>query len=158
MVPAYQAQLTGMQFLLQDINELGTRIDEHYYKNLFLLVSQLDREATAYEIAARQEEKLLALGPVYMRLNDELLDTTVSRTLSIMVNRSKPYWEGLLNGDPLLPPPPSSLSDLTQRRSFSLESIYPRIGSWPHGRFRGLDFSRAGCIKPGRGVAAAAGG
>ena len=109
MQPAYQTNLTGMQFLLQDIGELGDRIDEHYYKNLFMLVSQLDREATAFEIAQRQEEKLLGLGPVYMRLNDELLDPTVNRTVEIMVKRSKPYWEGLLNGDPLLPPPPPEL-------------------------------------------------
>jgi len=109
MVPAYQTSLAGMQFLLEDIEKVGQRIDDAFYKNLFLMVSQLDREATAYEIAARQEEKLLALGPVYMRLNDELLDTTVNRTLEMMIEQSRPYWEGRLNGDPLLPPPPPEL-------------------------------------------------
>lgn len=109
IVPNYQTDLRGMQYLLEDIRDVEQRIDTAFYKDLFLLVTQLDREATAYEIAARKEEKLLALGPVYLRLNDELLDVVVNRTLQIMLKQSVPYWEGKLNGSPLLPPPPPEL-------------------------------------------------
>lgn len=105
----YQTQLGGMQYLLEDIREVQGRIDSAFYKDLFLLVSSLDREATATEIMARQEEKLLALGPAYLRLNDEALDPIVGRYTQIVTDKSRPYWEGRLNGSPIIPPPPPEL-------------------------------------------------
>jgi hypothetical protein len=111
ITPTYQTQLSGMQYLLQDIQEVQGRINSCFFKDLFLLIANDERSnITATEIAARQEEKLLALGPVYLRANDELLDPMVSRTFEIMVDRSRPYWEGKLNGAPIIPPPPPELA------------------------------------------------
>ena len=112
ITPNYQTQLSGMQYLLQDLDETRRRIDSALYKDLFLMVSQAaPNDKTAYEIAALQEEKLLGLGPVYLRVNDEVLDNLTSRTMQIMIDRSKPYWEGKLNGTPIIPPPPPELQN-----------------------------------------------
>ena len=116
IAPIYQPSLPGMQYLLEDIAAISMRIDKAFYKDLFLMFADMTgTNRTATEIAARQEEKLLALGPVYMRQNDELLDPLVNRTFQIMVDQSLPYWGGMLNGDPMLPPPPPELvnADLT---------------------------------------------
>lgn len=65
--------------LMLDIRETEGRISEIFFADLFLMLSQTDRrEITAREIAERHEEKLLALGPVLERLNDELLDDLVT--------------------------------------------------------------------------------
>lgn len=111
ITPTYQTQLSGMQYLLQDIQETQGRINTAFYRDLFLMLanSAQDSKRTAYEVARLEEEKLLALGPVYMRLNDELLDPLTERTMQIMVDRSRPYWEGKLNGNPIIPPPPPEL-------------------------------------------------
>lgn len=106
----YQTDLRGMQYLIEDIREIKQRVEEAFFKPLFLMISEIQRSGTtATEIAARQEEKLLALGPVYLRLNDELLDPLIDRTFSVMMRKSAPYWEGKLAGSPLLPTPPPEL-------------------------------------------------
>jgi len=81
-----------------DITETQTRINAAYYKDLFLMMALTDRrEITAREIAERQEEKMLMLGPVLERLNDELLDPLIDRTFAIMLRRG------------MIPPPPDEL-------------------------------------------------
>jgi hypothetical protein len=55
---------------------------------------------TAREIQERHEEKLLMLGPVLERLNDELLDPLIDRTFGIMLRRG------------LIPPPPEELQGM----------------------------------------------
>ena len=82
--------------LMLDIRETESRINEIFFADLFLMLSQTDRrEITAREIAERHEEKLLALGPVLERLNDELLDDLVTMQFERM------YEGGLL---PKAPP------------------------------------------------------
>ena len=111
IAPAYQTNLQGLQFLTADIQEIHQRIDSIFYKDLFLMIANDERSGvTATEIAARQEEKLLALGPVYLRINDELLDAILERTIDILTQKSIPYWTGMINGDPPLPAPPPELA------------------------------------------------
>ncbi len=61
--------------------QVRRRIKDTYFEPLFLMFSSDDRNerATATEIAARQEEKLIALGPVLEHVdvdqNDPLIDT-----------------------------------------------------------------------------------
>ena len=50
------------------------------------------RQITAREIEERHEEKLLMLGPVLERLNDELLRPLIDRTFNIMVRLSQGAW------------------------------------------------------------------
>ena len=61
------------------------------------------QRATATEIEARHEEKLLALGPVLERLNQELLNPAIDRIFAIMVRRD------------MLPPPPEEMQGLALR-------------------------------------------
>ena len=95
MRPAYQIVNFGFNELLMDIQATQRSIDDVFFKDLFLMISQIERTGvTATEIAARKEEKLMALGPVYMRLNDEMLDQLVESTINRL------FEEGML------PPPP----------------------------------------------------
>lgn len=74
------------------------RIDEAFHKNLFLIVSNLDRgNVTAEEIRALQNEKLQEIGPVVDRLNQDLLDPLVEQTFDIMLAQGR------------IPPPPPEL-------------------------------------------------
>lgn len=52
-----------------------SRIERGWYADLFLMLSNMEeRDRTAYEIAERKEEKLLALGPVLEQENHDVLD------------------------------------------------------------------------------------
>lgn len=74
------------------------RIKRAFYEDLFLMMSGSDRrQITATEVAEKQEEKLLMIGPVLNRLHYELLDPLIDRTFSILQNAQ------------VLPPPPPEL-------------------------------------------------
>jgi hypothetical protein len=67
--------LAGMSVVIQDTR---AQIKKAFYEDLFLMLSNLTRrEMTATEVDVRQEEKLLALGPVLEQLNQDLLDPTI---------------------------------------------------------------------------------
>ena len=93
--------------------------DSAFFVDLFLMISQLDGERTAYEIATRKEEKMLMLGPVLERQNDDLLDPCVDQVFHLMVEQSLPRWMGLLPGSPLLPPPPKEMGGLDLRVEYT---------------------------------------
>lgn len=59
-----------------DIQDLEKRISQTYYVPLFMMIDQMEgiQPRNEREIAERHEEKLLALGPVLERSNDEFLD------------------------------------------------------------------------------------
>jgi hypothetical protein len=84
--PLHQVPLEGLQYLLQDMGETRERIRQAMYADLWLMLSQSDlrQPITAEEVRARQEEKLIALGPVLERTNDELLDPMVDRVFAMM--------------------------------------------------------------------------
>lgn len=95
--PVYEVQprIAEMQ---QDIAEIQSRIRTVFFNDLFMMISQLQTVRTATEIDARREEKLVMLGPVLERFQNEDLDPTIERTYNIM-NRAG-----------LLPPPPMSIA------------------------------------------------
>lgn len=73
----FQVQL-DVQHLLLDIQDVRDRINSSFYSDLFLMMANDTRSGiTATEVAERQEEKLLMLGPVLERLNNELLSPLV---------------------------------------------------------------------------------
>lgn len=77
---AFEVQL-DMQYLLEDIRDVRGRIDSAFYADMFLMLSQTDKtNMTATEVAERNEEKLLMIGPVLERLHNELLEPLVSFT------------------------------------------------------------------------------
>ncbi len=88
------------------------RIRRAFHADLFLMISGMDQQAqpvTAAEINARREEKMLMLGPVLERLNDEGFDPLIKITFSIMLNRSMPLWGTERESEALIPPPPQEI-------------------------------------------------
>jgi len=67
--------------LREDMAELRARINENFFVDMFLMMAQSDRRnMTATEVAERHEEKLIMLGPVYERLQNELYEPLVEFT------------------------------------------------------------------------------
>lgn len=98
--PAYEIR-PDINALMVDIQAMEKRIESAFYSDLFLLTAMSDRrDVTATEIAERHEEKLMALGPILERLNDELFDPMLDRTMSIMFRAGE------------LPPAPPELQGL----------------------------------------------
>jgi len=92
----------NLRDLTFDIQQVQYRIQRAFYEDLFLMLARSDDQRgaqppTAREIDERHEEKLLALGPVLERTNDELLDPIVDRVYSLM------------DAAGLFPPPPPEL-------------------------------------------------
>lgn len=66
------------------------RIQDIFYANLWLMMSQTDRrQITATEVDERREEKMLQLGPVLERLQDELLKPMIDRVFGILLRRGE---------------------------------------------------------------------
>lgn len=75
-----------LDFLLNDIQDVRQRINSTFFSDLFLmLANSSDVRMTATEVAMRQEEKMLMLGPVLERLDNELLYPLIDSTFSYMV-------------------------------------------------------------------------
>lgn len=68
------------------------------YNDLFKLILEGRSKVTASEIAAREEEKLVLIGPVLERLHDELFIPLIDRTFALM------------RGLDMLPPCPPELA------------------------------------------------
>lgn len=110
--PVYEIK-PDMQWQSQSIKDIQERIDSAMYADLFLMLANSDRrQITAREIDERHEEKLLQLGPVLERMNDELLDPLIDRVFAIMLRKSAPFWSGMVDGTPTLPPPPDELKGM----------------------------------------------
>ncbi len=92
-----------------EVNNLEQRISRAWYEDLFLMLANSDRrQITATEIAEKQEEKLLMLGPVLERLQDELLKPLIDITFDKLQGGGSIVGP---DGQPLsiLPPPPPEL-------------------------------------------------
>lgn len=84
--PLYQVQ-APLQEMTADIREVQGRIRETMHNNLFQMISQIDTVRSATEIDARREEKLVLLGSVLERFENEALDPAIARIFSIMERR-----------------------------------------------------------------------
>lgn len=95
--PAYQIA-PDMEHIQQNIDMTAQSIDEEFFKPLFLMISQSDNERkTAYEVSKRYEEKLLLLGPVIERQEDEALEPLIVRSFNIALRAG------------VIPPPPPEI-------------------------------------------------
>ena len=95
--PVYQVR-PDIPGQLQAIAESRQMIQRFFYADLFLMLASNDtRDMTAREVAERHEEKMLMLGPVLERLENELLDPLIERVFAIMDRMG------------LIPPPPEDL-------------------------------------------------
>lgn len=92
-----------LNYLIEDIRETKDRISRAFYEDLFLMLARSDRrEITAREIEERHEEKLIMLGPVLERLEDELLDPLIDRVFAVCLRLG------------IIPPPPDELQQVGQ--------------------------------------------
>lgn len=108
--PAFEVNPRLAEFNIKT-EEARQRINRAFYADLFLMFAgdmRADR-ATATEITERSQEKLLALGPVLERLQNELLEPLIDRTFNIMVRHSMAAWEGRSDRG-ILPPPPKEIA------------------------------------------------
>ena len=104
ITPTYQVQ-ANLQALDAYLQQIRQQIGEHFYKDLFLLLTQSDKRMTATEVYERNAEKLLMLGPTLERLRSELFQPLIQRVLGIMKRYGK-----------ILPTPP-----LLQGREWEIE-------------------------------------
>jgi hypothetical protein len=94
--------------LRDDIAEAREAIRGHFFEDLFLMLANDTRSGiTATEVAERHEEKLLMLGPVLERLQNELFDPLIDFTFDQLVKGGA------------LPTPPQEL----QSRTLDVEYI-----------------------------------
>ena len=94
--PAFQVE-PRISEMTEDIKEVQGRINSVFFVDLFLMISNLDTVRTATEIDARREEKLIQLGPVIERFENEVLDPIIERVFNIMLRKG------------LLPPAPAEI-------------------------------------------------
>ena len=87
--PAYQVEfdIAGVTNAIQDCRN---RISDALYKSLFLMHADTDRrQITAEEIRAKQQEKMLVLGPVALRIETEMLGPSIERAFMIALRAGK---------------------------------------------------------------------
>lgn len=95
--PAYQVN-ANLESFLELIESLKTSINKDFFVDLFLMMINFDKSnMTATEVAERQQEKILMMGPVLEKLQKEMLDPFVKRIYGIMERNF------------LLPPPPEEM-------------------------------------------------
>ncbi|MGC0818500.1 portal protein [Pantoea agglomerans] len=90
--------------LLNDIQDTRDIIRSSYFVDLFLMLQNINTRSMPVEaVNELREEKLLMLGPVLERLNDEFLDPLIDRAFAIMQRKG------------MLPPAPEVLQGTALR-------------------------------------------
>ncbi|WP_297048177.1 portal protein [uncultured Desulfovibrio sp.] len=107
------------------------------YNDLFKLVLEGRSQVTASEIAAREEEKLVLIGPVLERLHDELFLPLIDRTFELMRELD------------MLPPTPPELAGRRLRVEFVslLAQAQKLVGTGAADRYMALA-GRAAAVWP----------
>ncbi len=82
----------------EDIQEVQRRVRDVFFNPLFQMFTPDQTVQTATWVDAAREEKLVLLGPVIERTENEGLDEIIERTFSIMTRRG------------LFPPPPEEIA------------------------------------------------
>jgi len=100
------------QGMMDDLARLQKKINEAYYTDFFLILSQnMEKQKTATEVAGIQGEKAALMSAFYGRLSAEFLEPVLEDLFSLE----------LLSGR--IPRPPDSL--LMQQRNLRLDMISP---------------------------------
>lgn len=95
--PTYQVPDALNSFIEMNAH-LKENIDKFFFVNLFLMLINVDtKNMTATEVAERQQEKIMMMGPILHRLQEELLDPLIDIIFGVMLE----------NG--MLQPPPEVL-------------------------------------------------
>lgn len=102
--PVYQVNLR-VDELRVDIDAIERRINEAFFVDLFLAISNMEgiQPRNQLDIIQRNEERLLQLGPVLEHLQGEFLDPLINRTFN----------QGLRAG--IYPEPPEAIQETSLR-------------------------------------------
>lgn len=113
VTPIQQPEPAALDFTMRGIRDVERVIENGLYSDLFRMLLDDDRRRiTATEIQARQQEKLILIGPVVERLHKELLEPLIARTFALMRE-----WGAL-------PEPPAGLAeDGAAELDVSFESV-----------------------------------
>jgi hypothetical protein len=83
--PVYTPDPRALDSVELKIRQHEMRVDQSFFADLWLMIASSEgQKMTATEVTRRQEEKMLQLGPVLQRLEDELLDPLIDRALGIL--------------------------------------------------------------------------
>lgn len=125
--PLYQVNMPIGE-LTADIRDVQSRVRMFFHNDLFTMISNLETVRTATEIDARREEKLIQLGPVLERFENEALDPAIARIYAIMKRAG------------MIPPPPEGLEDeeLEIQYVSILSTAQSAVGVAPTERWIGL--------------------
>jgi hypothetical protein len=96
IAPVYEVK-PDLAAMHEDRKEVEQRISDTFFGNLWQMISNLERDVTAFQVARMQEEKLVQLGPVLERNQNESLDPDLNRVFQIMARRG------------MLPPAPKEI-------------------------------------------------
>lgn len=130
LAPIHEVRLEGFQHLTADINDVRFLVRRGWYEDLFLMLAYSDpnrgaQPITAREVEERHEEKLLAVGPVLNRLDDELFEPVVDRAYVLMEQAG------------FIPDPPDELDGVNLKVEFSsiLHQAQKLVGAAAQDRF-----------------------
>jgi hypothetical protein len=97
---AIEVNPNAVQVAELSIREHERRVQQAFFADLWLMMMNEGGNMTAREVQERHEEKMLQLGPVLERLQDELLDPLIDRVFAIGMRNN---W---------FPPPPPELQGM----------------------------------------------
>lgn len=102
--PIYQIN-PGFQDLRYDMEAIERRINEVFYVDMFMAISNMEgiQPRNQLDITQRDQERLLQLGPVLERIQGEFLANLITRTFNQCFRAG------------ILPPPPEALSEAPLR-------------------------------------------
>ena len=150
--PAYLIQY-NIEEMKEEIVAHQKRIQRAYHEDTFRMLINDDRpqRATAAEIHAKQQEKMLDLGPVLEQLNQDMLDPLIDIVFSIMLARGR----SKANPFGMIPPPPKELfgmpltveyvSIMAQAQKANALGSYDRFASFV-GQVAAVDPSILDCV------------
>ena len=75
---------SDIRSISEEIRAVELRIKGNFFYDLFLSLISSTKRFTATEIVQQNEDKMLILGPVLERLQTELLEPTIARTIAIL--------------------------------------------------------------------------
>ena len=94
--PAYQIN-PNLEAFIEGENQTKQSIDRHFFTDLFTQFASIDRgQMTAREVAAREQERIMLMGPILNQLDEEMLSKVIELVFDIMLDNN------------LLPEPPGS--------------------------------------------------
>lgn len=127
--PIYEVQ-PRLQEMMMDIEKVERRIDEAFYVDMFMAISNMEgiQPRNQLDLSQRNEERLLQLGPVLERVHGEFLEKLIDRLFAQCVR-----------ADIISPPPPELseqhldvrfISSLAQAQRSVVTGVVERFGTF----------------------------